>query len=320
MKETDEIADALGQIEKKHGKGAAMRVGDKPEQKWDVIPTQSLNLDEAIGIGGYPKGRIIEIYGSESAGKSTLALHAIASAQKQGGQVAYIDAEYSFDPEYATALGVNVDEMIVSQPETAEQALDIVETLTRSGKIALIVVDSTAALLPQAELNGEFGDSVMGVMARLMSQACRKLKGILSETNTCLILINQTRMKIGVVFGSPVTTPGGNAVKFYASVRMEVSKTGQIKIGDQVVGNETKVKVVKNKCAAPFHSANFDIMFGKGISIAGEILDRALEKGIIKQSGSWFAFGDTKIGQGRENVRERITEDQGLKEEVLKAL
>lgn len=306
----------LDKIEKDFGKGTIMKLGDQP--KWDVsvIPSGSIALDCALGIGGYPKGRVIEIYGPESSGKTTLAIHAIAEAQKTGGIAAIIDAEHAFDRTYAKKLGVNVDTLLISQPDNGEQALEIADSLIRSGAIDIIVIDSVAALTPKAEIEGEMGDSKMGLQARLMSQALRKLTGNISKTNTCCIFINQLREKIGVMFGNPETTTGGNALKFYASVRLDVRRTTQLKDGEDATGNRTRVKVVKNKMAPPFKKAEFDILYGEGISKVGEILDLGVEFDIIKKSGSWFSYGDSKIGQGREAVRQLLIDNPEFAEEV----
>ena len=297
------LATALHQIEKSYGKGAVMRLGDKAEMQVDAIPTGSLALDAALGIGGMPRGRIIEIYGPESSGKTTLALHLAAEAQKQGGEVAFVDAEHALDPYYAAKIGVDIDTMLVSQPDTGEQALDITEALVRSGAIDVIIVDSVAALTPRAEIEGEMGDAFVGLQARLMSQALRKLAGAVSQTNCLLVFINQLRMKIGVMYGNPETTTGGNALKFYASVRLDVRKVEAIKNGSDVIGNRTRVKVVKNKVAPPFREAVFDIIYGEGISRLGELLDIAVDLELVSKSGSWFSIGDERIGQGRENAK-----------------
>ena len=306
----------LDKIEKDFGKGTIMKLGDQP--KWDVsvVPSGSIALDCALGIGGYPKGRVIEIYGPESSGKTTLAIHAIAEAQKTGGIAAIIDAEHAFDRTYAKKLGVNVDTLLISQPDNGEQALEIADSLIRSGAIDIIVIGSVAALTPKAEIEGEMGDSKMGLQARLMSQALRKLTGNISKTNTCCIFINQLREKIGVMFGNPETTTGGNALKFYASVRLDVRRTTQLKDGEDATGNRTRVKVVKNKMAPPFKKAEFDILYGEGISKVGEILDLGVEFDIIKKSGSWFSYGDSKIGQGREAVRQLLLDNPEFAEEV----
>ncbi len=303
---------ALAQIEKTYGKGAVMRLGDRPEMVVDAIPTGSLALDAALGIGGVPRGRIIEIYGPESSGKTTLALHILAEAQKRGGEVAFVDAEHALDPEYAAALGVDIDSMLVSQPDTGEQALEIADALVRSGALDAVVVDSVAALTPRAEIEGEMGDSFVGLQARLMSQALRKLAGTISKTNCVVIFINQLRMKIGVMYGNPETTTGGNALKFYASVRLDVRRVESIKNGSDVIGNKTRVRVVKNKVAPPFKEAIFDIMYGEGISKGGEILDMAVELDLVQKSGSWFSIGDERIGQGRDNAKQYILDHPDL--------
>lgn len=297
------LADAIKQIEKQFGKGSVMRLGDRADISVDVIPTGSLALDMALGIGGYPKGRIIEIYGPESSGKTTLTLHAIAEIQKKGGRAAFIDAEHAIDPVYAKALGVNIDDLILSQPDSGEQGLEIAETLVRSGAIDLVVVDSVAALVPQVELDGEMSDSQMGLQARLMSKALRKLSGVMNKTDCTIIFINQLREKIGVMFGNPETTTGGRALKFYSSVRIEIRRSTPIKQGTEIVGNETNIKVVKNKVAPPFKSVTVDIIYGEGISKTGEILDLAVEKDFVEKSGAWYAYQGEKIGQGRENAK-----------------
>ena len=315
------VEQAVGQIEKQHGKGSIMRLGveslliDVP-----VISTGSVSLDNALGVGGLPKGRIIEIYGPESSGKTTLALHAIANAQKQGGIAVLIDAEYAFDANYAKNLGVDIDNLLVSQPDTGEQALEIADTLVRSGAVDIIVIDSVAALVPAAEIEGEMGDSHMGLQARLMSQALRKLTGILSKSKTCLIFINQLRMKIGVMFGNPETTTGGNALKFYASVRIDVRRIAAIKDGENIVGNRTKAKVVKNKVAPPFKEAEFDILYGKGISLTGDLVDLGSELGIIEKSGAWFSFEGERIGQGREKAKEFLEQNPETMKKIERLL
>jgi recombination protein RecA len=310
------LALTLDKIEKSFGKGSIMRMGDKPVEDVPAISSGSIGLDVALGIGGYPKGRIIEIYGPESSGKTTLAIHAIAEAQKAGGIAAFIDAEHAFDPYYARKLGVNTDEMLISQPDHGEQALEIADNLIRSGAVDIIVIDSVAALVPKAELEGDMGDSKMGLQARLMSQALRKLTANISKTRTCCIFINQLREKIGVMFGNPETTTGGNALKFYASVRLDIRRIGQIKEGEDVMGNNVRVKVVKNKIAPPFRKAEFDILYGEGISKSGEIIDLGVNYNIIKKSGSWFSYGDNKLGQGREAVRKLIKDNPELAAEL----
>ncbi len=306
----------LDKIEKTYGKGTIMRLGDNAIEAVDVISTGSIGLDAALGIGGLPKGRVIEIYGPESSGKTTLALHAIAESQKAGGIAAFIDAEHAFDRFYAQKLGVDVENLLVSQPDNGEQALEITENLIRSGAIDIIVIDSVAALTPKSEIEGEMGDSKMGLQARLMSQALRKLTSTISKTATCCIFINQLREKIGVMFGNPETTTGGNALKFYASVRLDIRRQTQLKEGDEVVGNHVKVKVVKNKVAPPFRKAEFDIIFGEGISRAFEIIDLATELNVIKKSGSWFSYGDTKLGQGRDAVKKILQDNPELADEL----
>ncbi len=306
----------LDKIEKDFGKGTIMKLGDQPNWEVSTIPSGSIALDHALGIGGYPRGRVIEIYGPESSGKTTLAIHAIAQAQKTGGIAAIIDAEHAFDRTYAKKLGVNVDTLLISQPDNGEQALEIADSLIRSGAIDIIVIDSVAALTPKAEIEGEMGDSKMGLQARLMSQALRKLTANISKTNTCCIFINQLRDKIGIMFGNPETTTGGNALKFYATMRLDVRKTTQLKDGEDATGNRTRVKVVKNKMAPPFRKAEFDILFGEGISKIGEIIDLGVEFNIIKKSGSWFSYGESKIGQGRDAVKQILMDNPELAEEI----
>ncbi len=306
----------IDKIEKDFGKGTIMKMGDKPELEVSTIASGSIALDHALGIGGYPRGRVIEIYGPESSGKTTLAIHAIAQAQKNGGIAAIIDAEHAFDITYAKKLGINVDTLLISQPDNGEQALEVADNLIRSGAIDIIVIDSVAALTPKAEIEGEMGDSKMGLHARLMSQALRKLTANISRTNTCCIFINQLRDKIGVLFGNPETTTGGNALKFYASVRIDVRRVTQIKDGEEATGSRTRVKIVKNKMAPPFRKAEFDIIFGEGISRVGEILDLGVEFEIIRKSGSWFSYGETRIGQGREAVKQILMDNPELCEEI----
>ena len=306
----------MDKIEKNFGKGSIMKLGDENVQQVEVIPTGSIALNAALGVGGYPKGRIIEIYGPESSGKTTLAIHAIAEAQKAGGIAAFIDAEHAFDRFYASKLGVDVDNLWISQPDNGEQALEIAEQLIRSSAIDIIVIDSVAALTPKAEIEGDMGDNKVGLQARLMSQALRKLTSAISKTNTTCIFINQLREKIGVMFGNPETTTGGNALKFYASVRLDIRRATQLKDGEEVIGNQTRVKVVKNKVAPPFRKAEFDIMFGEGISRAGEIIDLGAELGIIKKSGSWYSYNDTKLGQGRDASKQVIQDNPELAEEL----
>lgn len=314
----------MERLDKAYGKGTVMRLGDNNVQEIEVIPTGSLTLDIALGIKGLPKGRIIEVYGPESSGKTTLAIHAIAEAQKLGGTCAIVDAEHAFDRFYAETLGVNTEDLLISQPDNGEQALEIADSLISSGAVDLLIVDSVAALTPKAEIEGDMGDSRMGLQARLMSQALRKLTSTISKSGTCVIFINQLREKIGVMFGNPETTTGGNALKFYASVRLDIRRIGQIKSADEVIGNRVRVKVVKNKLAPPFRKAEFDMMFGEGFSKSGEILDIGVEKEIIKKSGSWFSYGDTKLGQGRDAVKSLIKDNEELatelKDQILQAL
>jgi len=310
------LEQVLLDIEKQFGKGSVMKLGDNEHREIDVISSGSLSLDIALGIGGYPKGRIIEIYGPESSGKTTFALHAIAEAQKKGGRVAFIDAEHSLDPQYASKLGVNINELLLSQPDNGEQALEICEALVRSGAISVIVIDSVAALVPQAEIEGEMGDSHVGLQARLMSQALRKLSGVINKTNTIAIFINQLREKVGVMFGNPETTPGGRALKFYSSIRLEIRRSEQIKNGADIIGNKTSIKVVKNKMAPPFKNCVVDIMYGEGVSVEGEIVDLASEADIINKSGAWYSYNGEKIGQGKENVKELLKKDPKLKAEL----
>ncbi len=307
---------AISQIEKQFGKGAIMRMGEDTIIKIDGIPTGSISLDAAIGIGGIPRGRITEIYGPESSGKTTLALHVVAEAQKNGGYAAFIDAEHAMDPEYAKKLGVDIDNLLISQPDTGEQALDITETLVRSGALDVIVIDSVAALVPKAELDGDMGDTHVGLQARLMSQALRKLTGTVSKSKTSVVFINQIRHKIRVMFGSPETTTGGNALKFYSSLRLDIRRIGQIKEGDQVVGNRTRVKVVKNKMAPPFKNTEFDIMYGEGISYEGDLLDLAAQADIVNKTGAWYSFNKEKIGQGRENTKRFLQENDKVRNEI----
>ncbi len=315
------LAAALGQIEKQFGKGSVMRLGDPgalPDV--DVVSTGSLSLDIALGVGGLPRGRIVEIYGPESSGKTTLTLQVIAEAQKGGGVAAFVDAEHALDPAYAEKLGVNTEDLLVSQPDTGEQALEITDMLVRSGAVDIVVVDSVAALTPKAEIEGEMGDTHVGLQARLMSQALRKLTGNIKRSNTMVIFINQIRMKIGVMFGSPETTTGGNALKFYSSVRLDIRRIGAIKKGDEVVGNQTRVKVVKNKVSPPFRKAEFEILYGEGISREGELIEMGVEHGLVKKAGSWYSYKDERIGQGKENVRAFLLEHDEIREEIDTAL
>lgn len=311
---------ALSQIERAFGKGSVMRLGQRETVETEVISSGSLGLDIALGIGGYPKGRIIEVYGPESSGKTTLALHAVAEAQKAGGACAFVDAEHALDPSYARKLGVNIDELIISQPDTGEQALEIADTLVRSGAIDVLVIDSVAALVPKAELEGDMGDSHMGLQARLMSQALRKLAGSISKTNCMVIFINQIRQKIGVMFGNPETTTGGNALKFYASVRLDIRRIGALKDKDQIIGNQTRVKVVKNKMAPPFKVVEFDIMYGEGVSKTGELIDLGVQAGVIDKAGSWYSYGTQRIGQGREATRNFLKENPEITAQIEKSI
>jgi len=311
------LAQALGQIEKQFGKGSVMRMGDGGTiRDIESISTGSIGLDVALGIGGLPRGRVVEIYGPESSGKTTLTLQVIAEAQKLGGTAAFVDAEHALDPSYAGKLGVNVDELLVSQPDTGEQALEITDMLVRSGAIDIVIIDSVAALTPKAEIEGEMGDSHMGLQARLMSQALRKLTANIQRSNTMVIFINQIRMKIGVMFGSPETTTGGNALKFYSSVRLDIRRIGAIKKGDEIIGNQTRVKVVKNKVSPPFKQAEFEILYGEGISRMGEVIDLGVQHGIVDKAGSWYSYGDDRIGQGKENVREFLKNNPAMAEEI----
>ena len=315
--ENKTLEETLREIQKVFGKGAVMRLGDREAVDVDVIPSGSLLLDEALGVGGYPKGRIIEIYGPESSGKTTLALHAIAECQKQGGQAAFIDAEHAIDPVYAKNLGVDIDQLVLSQPDSGEQALEITEMLASSGGVSLIVVDSVAALVPQAELDGEMGDSAVGLQARLMSKAMRKLTAILNKKNCAIIFINQLREKVGVLYGNPETTSGGRALKFYSSIRIDIRRTEALKQGSEIYGNTCKIKIVKNKVASPFRTCEIDIIYGKGISKEGEILDRAVELGLIKKSGAWYEYNGSKIAQGRDAGKQYIAENKELQDELL---
>ena len=314
---TDKTLDqVLADIEKQFGKGSVMKLGENEHRNIDVIPSGSLSLDINLGIGGYPKGRIIEIYGPESSGKTTFALHAIAEAQKAGGRAAFIDAEHALDPQYAAKIGVNIDDLLLSQPDNGEQALEICEALVRSGAISIIVIDSVAALVPQAEIEGEMGDSHVGLQARLMSQALRKLSGVISKTNTIAIFINQLREKVGVMFGNPETTPGGKALKYYSSVRLDIRRGEQIKSGTDVIGNKTNIKVVKNKVAPPFKTASVDIMYGEGVSQDGELVDLAADANIIEKSGAWYSYKGEKLAQGRENVKLLFKNNEDFKKEI----
>jgi recombination protein RecA len=315
-KKNEQLKKTLLDIEKQYGKGSVMRLGDKPLEKIDAISSGAISLDIALGIGGYPRGRIIEIYGHESSGKTTIALHAIAEAQKLGGYVAFIDAEHALDPVYASQLGVDIDNLILSQPDTGEQALEITEALIRSNAVDMVVVDSVAALVPEAEISGEMGDSHVGLQARLMSQAMRKLSGIINKTNSTVIFINQIREKVGIMFGNPEVTPGGRALKFYSSVRLEIRRGEQLKQGQDLIGNKVNIKVVKNKVAPPFKSATLDLIYGKGISRSGDVLDLASDADILKKSGSWYSYNDQKIGQGRDNAKKFLEENPEIYEEV----
>ncbi|MBF0887859.1 recombinase RecA [Gluconobacter sp. LMG 1744] len=316
MDKTKALEGALSQIERAFGKGSIMRMGQRPKVETNVISTGSIGLDIALGIGGMPRGRIVEIYGPESSGKTTLALHVLAEAQKKGGTVAFIDAEHALDPGYARKLGVNIDDLLLSQPDAGEQALEIADTLVRSGAVDVLVVDSVAALVPRAELEGDMGDSHVGLHARLMSQALRKLTGTVSRSNTLVIFLNQIRMKIGVMFGNPETTTGGNALKFYSSIRLDIRRIGSIKDKDEVVGNQTRVKVVKNKMAPPFRQVEFDIMYGEGISKMGELLDLGVKGNIVEKSGAWFSFDSQRIGQGRENAKQFLRDHPEMASEI----
>jgi len=317
MDRTKALEAALSQIERSHGKGSIMRLGDSTVLEVETIPTGSLGLDHALGVGGVPRGRVVEVFGPESSGKTTLALHVIAEAQKIGGIAAFIDAEHALDATYAQALGVNTDDLLVSQPDTGEQALDITETLVRSGGVDIIVVDSVAALTPRSEIEGEMGDSHMGLQARLMSQALRKLTAIISKSKTVVVFINQIRMKIGVMFGNPETTTGGNALKFYSTVRLDIRRIATIKDGQEVIGSRTRVRVVKNKVAPPFREAEFDIIYGTGVSSQGELLDKAVDHNIVNKSGSWFSYGSDRLGQGRENARQFLIDNPDIQQEIL---
>ena len=316
---TDKTLDqVMLDIEKQFGKGAVMKLGEREHQKIDVISSGSISLDTALGIGGYPKGRIIEIFGPESSGKTTFALQAIAEAQKKGGRAAFIDAEHALDPVYASKIGVNINELLLSQPDNGEQALEICEALVRSGAISVVVIDSVAALVPQAEIEGEMGDSHVGLQARLMSQALRKLSGIINKTNTICIFINQLREKVGVMFGNPEVTPGGRALKFYSSVRLEIRKGEQIKLGSDIIGSKANIKVVKNKMAPPFKTCSVDIMYGEGVSLAVELVDLGAESGVLEKSGAWYSYNGEKVGQGKENVKEWLKKNPKIMEEIEK--
>ncbi|MBR4261750.1 MAG: recombinase RecA [Bacilli bacterium] len=314
------LAQVMADIEKQFGKGSIMKLGESKHMEVEVVPSGSLSLDIALGVGGYPKGRIIEIYGPESSGKTTFALHAIAEAQKAGGRAAFIDAEHALDPNYAKSLGVNIDELLLSQPDTGEQALEICDALVKSEAVSIIVIDSVAALVPQAEIDGEMGDSHVGLQARLMSQALRKLSGNINKTKTTAIFINQLREKVGVMFGNPETTPGGRALKFYSTIRLEVRRSETIKAGDSMIGNRTNIKVVKNKVAPPFKTATVDIMYGEGVSHEGELVDLAVDAGIVEKSGAWFAYKGEKLGQGKENVKILLKENKALSDEIETAI
>lgn len=314
------LASALGQIERQFGKGAVMRLGDTAIQDVEVFSTGSINIDIALGIGGLPKGRVVEIYGPESSGKTTLTLHAIAECQRAGGTAAFVDAEHALDPQYAKALGVDIDNLLVSQPDTGEQALEITDMLVRSGGVDMVVIDSVAALTPKAEIEGDMGDTHVGLQARLMSQALRKLTGNIKRSNTIVIFINQIRMKIGVMFGSPETTTGGNALKFYSSVRIDIRRIGAIKKGDEIIGNNTRVKIVKNKVAPPFKQAEFEILYGEGISLEGELIELGVEIGMVKKAGAWYSYKDNKIGQGKDNARNYLKEHKEIANEIETAV
>src|SRR5699024_3045224 len=321
MSERNQALDmALRQIEKQFGKGSIMKLGEQAEQKIATVPSGSLALDVALGVGGYPRGRVIEIYGPESSGKTTIALHAIAEAQKEGGHAAFIDAEHALDPNYARALGVNIEELLLSQPDTGEQALEIAEALVRSGAVDIVVIDSVAALVPKAEIEGEMGDSHVGLQARLMSQALRKLSGAINKSNTIAIFINQIREKVGVMFGNPEVTPGGRALKFYSSVRLEVRRAESLKVGNDMVGNKTRLKIVKNKVAPPFKQAIVDIMYGQGISKEGELLDIGSELDIVQKSGAWYSYKEERLGQGRDNAKQFLMENDAIREEIHNAI